>query len=437
MSRVIEEASERLAVDPWWAESVAIEYLDCRELCVGEQLWRFDFERLSVDEVIAAVEKHRLVMRGCLAHNVLPEVVIQRAMRSLVGAPSLNPGYGGDVVPDGLVSETWFAMPDNPIEAEDPKLTETLGRCQVWDNGRLWQWYFGKDGPEGFRESDVVDLTAFAHIQSLRKQAQALRCEPGSAGYGAYLDATRTLYRVAEDVRAPIRERLLQMHADRKKTANDAAIVNGPPPRLTYFERFRVRNHEYETCFVAEPMFYRSCLRHVQRARELSTGHDGVGNLLDVYEERAGAIIMASACLEAYVNGVLREKHEDLFGSTERLPFPDKWHLALALSGKAELWRPGEQPFQTLNDVHGSRNELMHHKGTYSRVCRDKNRVRTRTESVTLDGQLVDGLPSRLKELVTLLASAAGTDRPEWLDSASGWELPKPAAKESRGNEGK
>jgi hypothetical protein len=425
MSSVLEEASRKLAVAPWWAESVAIEYLDCRELCVGEQLWRFNFERLSVDEVIAAIREHRLVMRGCLAHNVLPEVVIQRTMRSFVGAPSLNPGYGGDVLPEGPVSETWFAMPDNAIENVDPKLSGTLGRCQILDDGRLWQWYFGKDGPLGFRESDVVDLTAFDRVKVLLKQAEALRCQPGSTGYGAYLDATKTVYRVAEEVRAPIRERLLRLHADRKKTASDAAIVRGPPPRLTYFERFRVRDHEYETCFVAEPMFYRSCLARVKRARELSSGQNDVSKLLDIYEERAGAIIMASACLEAYVNGVLREKHEGLFRSTERLPFPDKWHLALALSGKPELWHSGEQPFQTLSDVYSSRNELMHHKGTYARVCRDKNRVRTRTESSTLDEQLVDGLPSRLKELIILLASSAGMDRPEWLDSSSGWDLPK------------
>lgn len=115
MSSVISEASEILGINTWWVESIAIEYLDCRELCVGDSLWRFNFDRLDLKELVEVVKKNRLVMRGCLLHNVLPEVAIVRMMRGMVGAPSVNPGFGADVVPEGPVSESWFASPDNPI----------------------------------------------------------------------------------------------------------------------------------------------------------------------------------------------------------------------------------------------------------------------------------------------------------------------------------
>ncbi|GEM_PF-1498897 len=418
MSEIITRVSTRVGLPEWWVESVAIEYLDCRAFASTGALSQFQFDRLTDDELADAVTRRHVVMRGYLLHNVWPEFLSGNTVRTVVGSYAELPAQGpGDIVPEGRASEHCFMFAGNDISVEDPKLAVPLGFFQVRDDGAFWQWQFIPLESRAERQSGIVDLGPLGEIERACKQLQAQWHRRSPADSSDLLAQVSHLYERAERARAEVRETLWQYHLKMKTTAGTDKVVKGLPPMLSFMETIRVRAGEIETQFAAEPIFYRACLSFVAEARTCTQ--------LDVlHEKRAGAVILAAACLEAYINRVLDLTHPDLFRSIERLPLPSKWHLLLTMHNRATAWDVDSEPIKTLKHIQTSRNALMHFKRGFRQVVRKAPATLSHLDGVVLDEDLVFSLPHRLKELVVLASSVRGVDPPNWLEPSAAWRLP-------------
>ena len=120
---VIEIVANELKLPTWWVEAIAIEYCDCREFAMGEEIWSFNFSKIKKEDLEEALKTHHIVScHGFLVHNAGRDVTGTRMLISLA-----KPGFAivesnNDIIPDGPISDNCFLFRQNPIELWDPKL---------------------------------------------------------------------------------------------------------------------------------------------------------------------------------------------------------------------------------------------------------------------------------------------------------------------------
>ena len=107
MHETLRQVAEKLHLPDWWVEMVAVEYSDCREFCTRQQIWRFDFSRVSAIDLEEIVLTKRVVCSGAyLLHNIRPEVQATRLMEKLVSlAPAEFVEEAGDIMASGPASK--------------------------------------------------------------------------------------------------------------------------------------------------------------------------------------------------------------------------------------------------------------------------------------------------------------------------------------------
>jgi len=429
---IIETVAQKMSLPYWWVEAIAIEYTECREYATRDEIWTFDFNRLSGYDLEKAVRSHRVVVYGILIHNILEEVVSSRTTERLVsGIPAAFVEEPDDIIPEGLVSDYCFSFSGNPIDVWDPKLNFS-SHFQVLDNGHFWQWRIAEFVPVKGRNygkwvSSEINLEPLDQIHERLAPLRNPVIKPGERGHAEFKIRIKQFYEWLDELRRPILSLLERVHVKKRHSqASFPKVVRGDPPRLSRFETFTVRNREIYTKFFAEPVFFRGCRERAAKAEELTSSVEddrGVVVKLDqIYQERANAVILAAACLEAFINGLGFEHFPKLWGNVESLSLIAKWQLYLTLKGKGDLFNAGREPYQSLTQLMKSRNSFIHFKRQYTKVCRIGNKVTTHLES-DLPREFIRGLPTRLERLIRELCENTGLPIPPWLAPKEGQTL--------------
>lgn len=409
----------------WWPRAVTIEYLDCRDYGGPDEIWAFNFDRLRQDDVRRALEERKVVIHGTVFHNVHEVTWRTRAVGRLVSSVPIALSYAPeDAVPEGPVSPYNFPFVGNPISVWDPKL-DLSRHFQVFEDGRLWQWKFadftvveGRD--YGKWVSNEVDLDALDELHPRLAKLRNKPVRPGQPGHAEFVEEVRKLYAWLEASRAPIREKLWEVHLVKKKRfRGQSKVVAYAPPVLSQFEDFTVKDGELLTRFHAEPVFFRAMIKHCRRAKDLSIEPNS--QLDEVYEERLQAVVNAAACVEAFVNVVALERVPQ-WERYEILQPEAKWHLCLLSHGKPDIFDAGREPYQTFGKVVELRNRWLHYKKPFER-----SRVASGTTITWLEARMSQSfvalLPVRVKQLIEELCGAIEYPLPSWLSSAPGWEV--------------
>ena len=47
MYKIIQTVAQKVKLPYWWVEAIAIEYTECREYATGNEIWAFNFDKLS------------------------------------------------------------------------------------------------------------------------------------------------------------------------------------------------------------------------------------------------------------------------------------------------------------------------------------------------------------------------------------------------------
>ncbi|MGB7001087.1 MAG: hypothetical protein WBE22_03615 [Halobacteriota archaeon] len=109
MHKIIEVVAQKMELPCWWVEAIAIEYTECREYATRDEIWAFNFDKLSEYDLEEAVRSRHVVVHGTLTHNVSADVWSSRAIERLVSdIPVGLCEQPDDVIAEGLVSDYHF-----------------------------------------------------------------------------------------------------------------------------------------------------------------------------------------------------------------------------------------------------------------------------------------------------------------------------------------
>ncbi|TMO57115.1 hypothetical protein [Pseudoalteromonas phenolica] len=415
----------------WWKQAIAIEYLPCRDYLKGDRLSQFDFSLVTKEQLEEAINKYKIVSYGKVIHNVDPRTFQQKRMLGLLGGVT-KPIVEGDsaaIIPNGIVSKIHFPNLVNPIDVCDP-LETFNSHIQVLDEGILYQWEIArfegvKDRHYGRWVSDYVDLSAFDEdhdeFQELCFLKQQTKNNPEE-----YVERARCYIEKIQSLRLGVFKQLLEIHNEFKMSdrTSKKKVVDYPPPLLSHFETMKIEDGEISTKASMAPIFYRSALKHRLQAKKLQSPNEkySIHIFDEIHQERAEAIIMAAACLEAVVNEVGDTKHKEIWSGVEKLSLNEKYKTVFYLSGKPDDFDISKSPFQFLNKLISVRNEMIHFKPGYKRVKVLNGKSTSRLDTL-LDIELIDKLPMILCDSINALYKVADSPLPEWLSDKPGWKL--------------
>lgn len=349
-------------------------------------------------------------------------------------SPVVKPLVNQDVqalIPHGIVSKYHIPFLTNPIDACDP--IESFGsHIQVLDDGVLYQWEVATfervDGSHyGRWQSKYVDLHEFDETYDEFQELMQAKVRIAEEENEYVIKATAYIEKL-KAMRAKTFTELLNVHEELKKNDRHSRskVVNYRPPLLSHFETMAVTDGEISTVTSMAPLFYRSALRHSYAAEDLLNGSSAnpVGLLDQIYEERAQAIIMAAACLEAVINEVGGQKYSHIWNSLEKLSIGEKLKFLFNFSGKPEQYDISRSPFQSISKIVTSRNDMIHFKPEYRKVTVKGNQTITRL-SFTLENELVARIPAILAEAITEISTCSGLNPPPWIIDQPGWKISK------------
>lgn len=421
----IECVSQKFKIPKWWVESIAIEYTDCRDFAIGRDIWTFNFDKVSIEELENSIKSHKIIIHNYLIHNVHIDTFRSRfahLLASRIRPPLVN--EQSDFIPEGLVSDFYFPFIVNSIEQWDPKLGFS-NYCQIYDNGQLYQWKIANfvkvEGRHyGKWVSDIVDLEPLDKMQQELQILRNNKIKPGEEGYDEFKKKIEDYYNRLDVIRRPILNQLLKYHSQKIQLGYASSkVLMYDPPLLSHFERFTIKDNDLYTTFYAEPIFYRACYYHAKKAEELANSLNKDIALVDIldeiYQERAIAIILGAVCFEAFINGLGFDQFPSIWKQVERLPTDKKCKLYYELSNKSNsLFNKGKEPYKSIYELIEKRDLLVHFKRGYNKSINKNDEIITDTENL-LSREFVRDLPDKLREVIIELCNINKTPIPEWL----------------------
>jgi hypothetical protein len=373
-----------------------------------------------------------------LYHNVTRSVVTQRLLRGFVGSPLAAIPDRRLVLPEGRVSPNCGVLSWNPITAWDVK-TGMDARAVVCDDDGLWQWEVREEEQVDYPDlgrpwyrSAVFGREAMTEQVRAHDEIQALLAEPypaaapDAAGLRARFEAA---FARLEAVRARLRAEVVAHHRARKDQPDAAyAYSTDPPMTVTVFDEPAFRERAIKVRSHIEPLLYRAAFRASERAdryRDLAADpRESAFWMTEETEAAAEAVVLAVMCLEAYVNGAIRDALPGLWREMERAELRAKWMLLPHLLGHADCFDRGTQPFQRFNTLVGWRNELAHYKHAFADPVPhpDFGRVSGLYDMCNAGNARV--AVETVAAMVRRLCDRRGAPVPLWLDNAAGWLNP-------------
>ena len=244
----------------WWVEAVAIEYTDCRDFATRDEIWTFNFDRVSQQTLEKAVLSHRIVVYGTIWHNVHDVVFRQRLIQRMVSdipVPLVKEPH--DAIGEGPISDYHFPFLGNPVDVWDPKLDFST-HFQVLDVRQLWQWHIADFVPvEGCTYgkwiSSEVDLEPLDQIRDRLASLRNPVIKPDEPGHAEFKSKVDNFYQWLDQIRQPILHALEDVHrAKRLAQASPSKATKDTPPLLSRFETFTVQRGEICSRFFVAPV---------------------------------------------------------------------------------------------------------------------------------------------------------------------------------------
>ncbi len=222
MNNKIFSVSSRFKLPYWWVESIAIEYLECREFVTRNEIWTFNFDLVSESDLVKAIESKKVVISSPIIHY--PHLDRIKLLKSL---ENYFLGREDDVeehVVEGLCSKNDFPEEVEFLEFWDPKLSFSE-YFQVYDDGNFWQWKIAelitiKGKPNEKWMSSEIDLTPINDIDLKFKEIRNNIIKPGKPQHLEFKHKVEEFYRELEDVRTDILSKLWEIHKKRRDTTD-------------------------------------------------------------------------------------------------------------------------------------------------------------------------------------------------------------------------
>jgi hypothetical protein len=431
MNKIIDTVAQEMNLPSWWVKAIAVQYLECRDFADRDEIWTFNFNRISKNTLKAAVHQYHVIAHQAIFHNVHPEVLSSRLIEKLVSnLPVPLVKDGNDCIAEGPLSNNCVSIEFNPIDVWDPKLN-FASHFQVFDNGQFWQWRIARFEQVQGRSygkwvSDEINLDSFEEVQSKLAVLRNPIIKPEQDGHAEYKLKVEAFYMWLDGIWQPILHDLEQIHRDKLVSKKFISkVTTDSPPLLSRFETFTVQDEHIQTCFSATPIFYRATFQHANKAEDLASKNIGaalVSKLDEIFQERASAIILGTACLESFINSIGFEHYPKIWIHMEQMRMEDKYKVFLELKGKGELYKNSQPPFQFLQKLKKSRNSLIHFKGGFHVTVKLGNNIVTHSEN-DMPRQLVRDLPQHINQLIKALCQEVSIPPPTWLDPqpSVGW----------------
>lgn len=207
------DVSSKLKLPYWWVESVAIEYLNCREFAARGEIWTFNFELISKQDLIKAVQTEKIVVSSpIMQYPPLGENLLNSLKNYFLGQD-----YDGDVsVIEGPVSRNGFPDDVEFLDFWDPLLS-FCEYFQVYDDEKFWQWKIAesitiKGEPYSKWISSEIDLTPINEMDVKLRNLRDNIIKPGEQGHAEFKLDVEGYYTEFKSIRRGIFSNLWKIH---------------------------------------------------------------------------------------------------------------------------------------------------------------------------------------------------------------------------------
>ena len=418
----ISKISTQLKLPYWWVESVIVEYFPCRRYAESEELWAFDFNKLTDEDVKKIPEKKIIVSELLLVQNVQQRDIAQRIALRSMGLPCI-PLDESNLIPEGFVNSTRFPFPaQNDISAWDKKL-EFSQRAVVLDNDIFYQWtiampYNVENEHRIWYKSDLFDLDKLYSINRTLREYRNSDCikKPTSE----FIKQIKNKYDELENERELIRDKIWRYHLEKKPETKPSDANMLDPPMLSCFDAVKLTEHGYRTKTHMEPLFLRSAIRNLHRAKEAKSKREADPNdhdaLLDEIEYSAMCIINSVNCLETYINFIISKYLSEASRVFDGASGPrQKWLWVPDALNLPQRFKPSDPPFSDFSESVKWRNNTIHHTPAYTRVRGASSHVANQ-----LNLKNATRAVKAVKEMVILLSSGGKIPVPAWIRTDMG-----------------
>jgi hypothetical protein len=432
--------AENLDLPLWWVESVAVEYLDCREYLKDGNFWLFNFNKLRKEDIAMILGTKVVFTDTVLFQNIKPEDASARLILGLMGMPMAQLDAGSNILPNGIVSEKYFPFQGNSIDAWDQKLSFSE-YAKIFDEGRFYQLKIAQFGPfhptstfRGWFKSDFLDLEPLRiindEIYDLRNR-YCSRDNPIVDNKSLEILRGQVIekYSELEKVKAPLRQQVLDWYRKRKnefirneKKVQPEAVL----PTLTHLDSLQVADGKYKVRSNIEPLLYRAAIKNLAEAKKEVEKRNKKSELppttiLNETEASALCIISSVTCAEAYINSVIQGFAPSLWDTLESMSLSGKWLLLPAPIGIQDCFEKGKGVYNKFCEVVQWRNDIVHYKFGFEKTKRlDDGRVTSRTYSI-YNAKNAHIAVESVAAMIQQLSNKLQIPYPPWLDPHGQW----------------
>jgi len=392
----------------WWIRGLFVEYLDCRRFFYDEELWTFDFDLPTAEQVKLVLDKKIILPGYFIVQNIRPDDLGRRTALGSVGS-IIAPILREVIFPEGKLNDSAFPFYGNELVVWDWKLT-LHGSVVVNDDGQLYCWKIA-ELDKGKFESSLFDTNG---IESVYEGLKKIRTQENFANpFNELKQQASELYQKLELEREKIRQTLWDYHLKRKNETKDNPVT-GIPPKLTEFDTIDIEDGKYVIHSVLEAILYRSAIRNYKMCKTIKDGGDqGTGQDILEIEYAMMTIVVAVGCLESYVNKIIKEnnpKRQDLQNLRE------KWRLiGKDLNGENELFYKLKKPHSDFCKMVDWRNKVMHNKVEFLMPIRNESPTKAIFSYENAKLAIIT-----TKNMIQTLCNNTKIDEPRWIGKPGG-----------------
>lgn len=202
----------------WWVESIAIEYLNCREFASSDEIWTFNFDLISKEDLINAVKTEKIVISSpIIQYPSLGANLLKNLKNYFLGLDDVTEGF----IIEGNISKDNFPDKVEFLDFWDPKLSFSE-YFQVYDDGKFWQWKIAESTPIKGKSynhwvSSLIDLAPINDMDIKLIKIRNKRIEPGKPGNAEFKLEVENFYEELKKVRTEIISQLWEIHQKNKE----------------------------------------------------------------------------------------------------------------------------------------------------------------------------------------------------------------------------
>ncbi|TMS41133.1 MAG: hypothetical protein FGO69_09270 [Methanobacterium sp.] len=210
--------SSKLKLPYWWVESIAIEYLNCREFAAYDEIWTFNFDLISRQELIEAVQTEKIVVSSpIIQYPPIGEGLLKSLKNYFLGQDYI--AEQGSII-EGPVSRNDFPDEVEFLDFLDPMLS-FFDYFQVYDDGKFWQWKIAESTHikgESYSKwfSSEMDLTPINEMEVKLGKLRDDIVNPGEQGHAEFKLEVEGYYRDLKSIRMGIFSNLWKIHLENK-----------------------------------------------------------------------------------------------------------------------------------------------------------------------------------------------------------------------------